>query len=109
MGIEHEGCVIRHKLLGQFIEDNKIDFSVAAPINTNIGTDTRVLPGIHQEEQEKFLMNVARYLKETAIPRLINALKSKNPGDFLTDSAGIAGVFHDFGVNMRYLGFVERH
>ena len=64
---------------------------------------------MHQEEQEKFLQNAARYLKETAVPRLINALKSKNPGDFLTDSAGIAGVFHDFGVNMRYLGFVERH
>lgn len=53
-----------------------------------------------------FLVNAAKYLKEGAIPKLINALKSKNPGDFLTDSAGISAIFHEFGVNIRYLGFV---
>jgi|688.fasta_scaffold2831609_1 hypothetical protein len=51
-------------------------------------------------------MNAAKYLKEKAVPKLINALKSKNPGDFLTDSYGISSIFHEFGINLRYLGFV---
>jgi hypothetical protein len=49
---------------------------------------------------------VAEYLKEVAVPKLINVLKSNNPGDFLTDSSGISHIFHEHGINMRYLGFV---
>lgn len=52
------------------------------------------------------LKSIAAYIKDTAIIRLINALKSKNAGDYLTDSHGVSSIFHEYGVNMRYLGFV---
>jgi hypothetical protein len=38
IGLEHEGCLLRHKLLDQYIEDNNVDFKLTPPINTNIGT-----------------------------------------------------------------------
>jgi len=55
------------------------------------------------------LHSMAKYIKETAVTNLIYALKSKNAGDYLTDSQGLSSIFHEYGVNMRYLGFVEHH
>jgi hypothetical protein len=37
---------------------------------------------------------MARYLKDKAIIKLIEALKSKNAGDYLTDSKGLSAIFH---------------
>lgn len=51
---------------------------------------------------------MALYLKETAIVKLIESLKTKGQS-YLTDSKGISHVFHQFGVNLRYLGYVIRH
>lgn len=97
---------MRGKIINQYVEDNHIDFNVTPPINTNIETETKFIPGPRHEEQVAFLKNIAEYLKEVAVPRLINVLKSNNPGDFLTDSSGISSIFHEHGINMRYLGLV---
>ena len=49
---------------------------------------------------------MAAYLKQVAVPKVTAALKSKNAGDYMTDSKGISSLFHKYGVNMRYLGLV---
>lgn len=51
---------------------------------------------------------MSQYIIKIAIPRLINALKS-TMSSFLSDSKGISDAFHEFGVNIRYLGTVCNH
>ncbi len=58
--------------------------------------------------ETKMLQEMASYLKEVAIVKLINYLKQFG-SKALTDSQGISTAFHKFGVNMRYLGDVHRH
>lgn len=52
---------------------------------------------------------MADYLQSEALNKLVSTLKSKNSGDYLTDSQGLSKVFHSHGVNMRYLGKVYNH
>jgi hypothetical protein len=49
------------------------------------------------------LKEAAQYLKNTAIPNLIETLKNY-PSQYLTNNEGITRAFHLWGVNMRYLG-----
>ncbi len=49
------------------------------------------------------------FLKNEAITKLINFLKLKGNVDYLTDSSNLSNVFHQYGVNMRYLGAVHKH
>ena len=106
IGLKNEGCVLRQKIINQYIEDNRIDFRNHVSIKTNIGTSVKFKETEDTNQQEQFLMKIAKYMKDVAIVKLINSLKSKNTGDFLTDSQGISVIFHELGVNMRYLGFI---
>ena len=79
------------------------------PINPNIGTSIRFKPSQKTEKQEKQLSAISNFIKEEALNRLAEALKSKTGGDYLTDSQGLSQIFHEHGVNMRYLGQLYEH
>jgi len=79
------------------------------PINPNIGTPIRFKPSQKTEKQEKQLSAISSFIKEEVLLRLAEALKSKTGGDYLTDSQGLSQIFHEYGVNMRYLGHLYAH
>ena len=54
--------------------------------------------------EEDKLKEVAKFLKEEAIPQVIKTM-SKNEG-VPTDSSSLKDYFHQNGVNMRYIGFI---
>jgi len=40
-GLENEACVLRHKLITQFLSDKRLDLHHFTGINVNIGTDVK--------------------------------------------------------------------
>jgi len=60
------------------------------------------------DKQEQQLRNIATFLREVCIPKLITALSTTDK-KLLSDTRGLTEVFHRYGVNMRYLGQVHQH
>ena len=69
--------------------------------NTNVFKSTKLAM---TKEEEKKVEGLAKFLKETAAPNLIQGLaKAEN---IPTDSHSLSEFFHQNGVNMRYLGYI---
>lgn len=48
-GLENEACVLRHKLITQFLSDKRLDLQNFPGINVNIGTDVKFKKSIKTE------------------------------------------------------------
>ena len=73
--------------------------------NTNVFKSIKLAmsPEEIKKEEDKVL-ELSKFLKETAIPNLIQAFaKSENVP---TDSMTLRSLFHSSGVNIRYLGYL---
>lgn len=58
------------------------------------------------KSQTEDLQKLANFIKEKAIPNLVNDLTSITENGKLSDSKSIEEIFHVHGINMRYLGEV---
>lgn len=56
------------------------------------------------KKDEELVEDLAKFLKENAIPRLIKDLQGVE--GVPTDSESLAQMFHSHGINMRYVGEV---
>ncbi len=73
--------------------------------NTNVFKNVKF--AISEEEvkkDEELVEDLAKFLKEQAIPKLIKDLQ--NVEGVPTDSESLSSAFHSHGINMRYLGEV---
>ena len=73
--------------------------------NTNVFKNTKLAMTEEQiKAEEQKVEQLAKFLKETAAPNLIQSLaKAEN---IPTDSHSLSEFFHQSGVNMRYLGYI---
>lgn len=62
------------------------------------------LPAEEVKKDEELVEDLARFLKENALPKLIKDLQ--NIEGVPADSEGLEVAFHSHGINMRYLGAV---
>lgn len=73
--------------------------------NTNVFKNVKfALSEEEVKKDEELVEDLARFLKEDAIPRLLKDLQSAE--GVPTDSESLENVFHSHGINMRYLGAV---
>lgn len=107
-GGENETCVIRPELIRSFRAMKAEKGEEVGKINTNIGTELNFVKEEHFLTQENLLKEIADYLKSVAVTNLIESIKRK-PNQCLTDNANASKMFHEWGVNLRYLGLVARH
>jgi protein TIF31 len=77
-------------------------------INVNLETGISFTRNAETDKQEQQLKDMAKFLRQVCIPKLINSLAFTDKR-LLSDSRGIAQAFHKHGVNMRYLGEVCSH
>lgn len=73
--------------------------------NTNVFKKIKL--AMSEEEvkaEEEKVKQLAKYLKETAIPSLISNLQKTE--NIPTNSATLSEFFHQNGVNIRYLGHI---
>eukprot|EP01017_Pseudomicrothorax_dubius_P027676 TRINITY_DN3223_c0_g3_i3.p1 TRINITY_DN3223_c0_g3~~TRINITY_DN3223_c0_g3_i3.p1 ORF type:complete len:267 (-),score=104.62 TRINITY_DN3223_c0_g3_i3:3-803(-) len=76
-------------------------------LNTNIGTTAKLGPMEKLDEQRKELEAIAKFVTESCIQTLINEVAAGEV-PFPCDSRGLADLFHQNGVNMRYIGRVHK-
>lgn len=75
--------------------------------NTNVFKNVKfAMPEEEVKKDEELVEELAKFLKEQAIPKLIKDLQSVE--GVPTDSESLEGVFHSHGINMRYLGYVAK-
>jgi len=73
--------------------------------NTNIFKNVKLsMSEEERSKEEDLIKELAKFLKEKAIEKLI--LDLQNVEGVPTDSESLEGTFHQHGVNMRYLGEV---
>lgn len=73
--------------------------------NTNVFKNTKLAMSEEEiKKEEQKVEGLATFLKETAVPNLIQSLaKAEN---IPTDSRSLGEFFHQNGVNIRYLGYI---
>jgi hypothetical protein len=71
--------------------------------NSNIESRANLKPSEEIETQKVALKELADWITKTCIPNLVSEFLSDQSGR-LADSKSIAEMFHQHGVNMRYLG-----
>jgi len=73
--------------------------------NTNVFKNVKLAMSEEEvKEQEDKLKDIARFLKEEAIPQMIKTM-AKNEG-VPTDSFSLKEFLHQNGVNIRYIGYI---
>jgi protein TIF31 len=75
--------------------------------NTNVFKSVKfAMPEEEVKEDEALVSELAAFVKETAVDKLIKSLQ--NTEGVPTDSESLESTFHQHGVNMRYLGEVAK-
>jgi protein TIF31 len=73
--------------------------------NTNVFKNVKFAhPDEEIKKDEELVEDIAKFLKEQAIPKLVKDLQSVE--GVPTDSESLEAAFHSHGINMRYLGAV---
>lgn len=117
LGAENHTCVLRHELIDLYkesLQPQQPELKILGPkplevkINVNLETGIQFTRTSETEKQEELLKTLAKFLRETCIPKLIASLTSTDKR-LLSDTRGLTEVFHKHGVNMRYLGEVYQH